>query len=611
MPAGERDLKPERTTLPRFAIVVPCLNQGSYLGQALESLVSQDYPALEIVVMDGGSTDQSREVIEAFSRHLAFWRSQPDGGQGAAINEGLAHTHGDLVGWLNADDLLLPGALWRVAHARVRHPDHGLHIGNGLRQKEPSGQRLPFTRRHLALNRQALAQGIDYVLQPATFFSRDAWNEVGGLRTELRYAMDWDVILRIGNKHRALIINECLAVSREHGQTKTRLGGWERLREIMAVSQQHSGERLTPGAVHYLFETLLDSIDGSAWEGVKRPAKVAFAAAHEGLRSVAGNADGFPVEGDSQDTVELPLPDPTWPRPQAPAAARLPAISVVMPSFNQAPFLPRAIDSVFAQNYASLQVLAFDGGSTDGSADILRAYGSRLSHCAVEKDRGPAHAINKGLALARGEVLGWLCSDDMLAHGALIEIGKAFAEDPELDLVYGNALYVDAFDRMTLANHGTARTGLYFGEMQAPERVARYWEYVHALPQPTVFFRRRLLEACGPLNEDYQFIFDFELFARMGARGKVRKIEKTLAFYRLHDAGKSADWKRFLIELYRYSRPRWPRLLSSDFIDTWASFVKHFVRRRRGCSAREPRSWPLAAMAGLSSLTRIGNPERW
>ena len=154
-------------------------------------------------------------------------------------------------------------------------------------------------------------------------------------------------------------------------------------------------------------------------------------------------------------------------------------------------------------------------------------------------------------------------------------------------------------------------TGLYFGEMQPPERVPRYWEYVHSVPQPTVFFRRRLLEVCGPLDESYQFIFDFDLFARMGACGKVLKIDKTLAFYRLHEAGKSADWKAFLIELYGYSRPRWPRFFAPAFLDTWASFVRHFVRRRHGRSARDFKSWPLAAMAGLFSLTRIGNPERW
>lgn len=597
--------------LPRFAVVVPSLNQGSYLAEALQSLISQDYPAVDIVVMDGGSSDGSGDIIEAFSGRLFHWQSLSDGGQAAAINEGLTIARGDLVGWLNADDQLAPDALWRVARAFTRHRDHGLFIGNGLRQLDPGGARRPFCRRHVALNRRALAHGIDYVLQPATFFSRAAWDEAGGLHADLKYGMDWDLVQRIAARHSAVLINDCLAISREHESTKTARGGWERVSELLKLAETHAGESATPGGLHYAFETLLRSMDSPRWDDARGPARASFAAVHQALEGVAGNADGFPEQSDPQDVVDVPTVEPSWPWPRVAEGARLPKISVVMPSFNQSAFLPRAIDSILGQNYPSAEIVVFDGGSTDGSADILGTYGSRLSHCAVEKDRGPAHAINKGLALAQGEVLGWLCSDDMLAHGALIEIGKAFAEDPELDLVYGNALYVDAFDRMTLANHGTARTGLYFGEMQAPERVPRYWEYVHALPQPTVFFRRRLLEACGPLNEGYQFIFDFELFARMGAHGKVRKIEKTLAFYRLHEAGKSADWKRFLIELYRYSRPRWPRILSSDFVDTWASFVRHFVRRRHGRSARDFRSWPLSAMAGASSLTRIGNPERW
>ena len=125
--------------LPRFAVVVPSLNQGSYLAEALQSLISQDYPAVDIVVMDGGSSDGSGDIIEAFSGRLFHWQSLSDGGQAAAINEGLTIARGDLVGWLNADDQLAPDALWRVARAFSRHRDHGLFIGNGLRQQDPGG----------------------------------------------------------------------------------------------------------------------------------------------------------------------------------------------------------------------------------------------------------------------------------------------------------------------------------------------------------------------------------------------------------------------------------------------------------------------------------------
>lgn len=577
--------------------------------EALQSLVDQNYPRLEIVVMDGGSKDESLKVIQSFSKYLTHWQSEPDSGQAAAVNDGLRRMRGDIVGWLNADDQLLPGALWRVAHAWVRQPGRGLYLGNGLRRRENSDSSQPFLRRHLALNRRALALGIDYVLQPATFFSGTAWDESGGLREDLRYGMDWDMVQRVASRHSAVLINEFLAMSREHEETKTRTGGRARVEELAAIARAHSGGALTPGAVHYELESQLSSLGSDGETKARRDAERSFAKVHEALREIAGNADGFPERGDGQDVVDLPFVDPSWPCPNAGVAADLPLISVVMPSFNHAAFLSRAIESVLTQGYPNVETLVFDAGSSDGTREVLRQYEERLTRCVIEKDRGPAHAINKGFAAAQGEVLGWLCADDLLAHGALSEIGRAFADDPALDLVYANALYIDANDQMTLADHGRVKTGLYYGEVQPADRVHRYWEYVHALPQPTVFFRRRLLDACGPLDESYQYIFDFELFARMTRRAKVRKIEMTLGFYRLHAGGKSADWRRFLVELYRFSRPRWPKAFSSAFVDTWVSFIKETTRRRTGRSVRDPRAWPAAALLAASSLARNLNPE--
>src|SRR6185436_5949393 len=110
-------------------------------------------------------------------------------------------------------------------------------------------------------------------------------------------------------------------------------------------------------------------------------------------------------------------------------------------------------------------------------------------------------AINKGLSRATGEIVSWLNSDDMLARDALWEIGRSFAEDPELDMVLGNALYIDEGNELHLADHGSYRTALYYGHMQPFERIPQYWTYVHSVPQPTVFFRKRLLEQFGYLDE--------------------------------------------------------------------------------------------------------------
>lgn len=597
-------------TPPTISVVVPSFNQGRFLGEALESLFRQDYPALEVVVMDGGSTDETLDVIRAYADRLTFWRSGPDGGQAAAINAGMQHCTGELVAWLNSDDFYLGDCLWTVARAHAEHPGRGLYIGNGLRHDERSGARTPFCRRHLALSRRALAEGLDYVLQPATFFLRRAWDEAGGLRPELVYCLDWDLVLRIAARHPAVLIDEFIAATREYESTKTASGGLERAQEIFGVAAAHAGRALTPGSLYYFLETVLGATTDAAWGNVRHRTWALMLDLHAIFARDYGNADGFPERGDPQDVTHVPVARPGTLRRPARPADHLPSISLVMPSFNQAEYLGAALDSALAQDYPRLALIVMDGGSTDGSVEVLERYQGRLAHWASARDRGPADALNKGFALATGEILGWLNSDDLLAEGALAEVGAAFADDPELDMVLGNALYVDEAGQPFLADHGTHRTALYYGELQPPERIAAYWEYVHAVPQPTVFFRRRLLEQCGGLDESYHFIFDFELFARFRARAKVRKLERTQAFYRIHSRSKTTDWSRFLVELYRYSRPRWPPRRSRAFWPWWRSFVASWVRRGYGPDGRGWRRVAAAALVGLMSFTGVGNPER-
>jgi glycosyltransferase involved in cell wall biosynthesis len=595
--------------LPRISIIVPSFNQSRHLEQALDSILTQAYPELEILVMDGGSADRSPEIIREYAPHLAYWQSQPDGGQAAAINEGIRRCSGDVVAWLNSDDYYLPDAFWVIARAYAAFPGRGLYVGNGLRYREQDQQFSPFCRRHLAVNRRALTNGLDYVLQPATFFLRHAWEDVGGLDVGLRYCLDWDIIVRIAQRHRAVTINEFLAVTREYDETKTSLGGMERVFEIHRAVRRWTGREVTLGSLHYLIGTLLDPRTKTVSSKVQHHLASAHAAVLDLFRTICGNMDGFPEVADPQDSVYLPLAITDSPHPHAPDRSGFPSISVVVPSLNQATFLGQALQSILNQNYPNLEIRVLDGGSSDGSVELLRQFDPRITYWLSEPDRGPAHAINKGFAGAKSEILGWLNSDDMLAEGALEAVGRAFAEDPELDLLYANALYIDEENRLHLVDHGDYRTGLYYGEMQPWERIPAYWSYVHAVPQPTVFFRRRLLDSAGSLDERYQFIFDFDLFYRFAARAKIRKLERTLAFYRIHRAAKTSDWSKFLVELYHFSRQRWPGRKTSSFYPFFRDFLRGFARCHFGGRPHDLREWTLLALAGLSALVKVGNPE--
>jgi glycosyltransferase involved in cell wall biosynthesis len=571
--------------LPRVSIVVPSYNQGRFLRQALDSIFRQDYPAVEVIAMDGGSTDDSVAILRAYADRLAYWRSGPDGGQSAAINEGMRHATGDIVAWLNSDDFHWGDCLWTVADAWVRFPEHGLYVGNGFRYEDRKQHFSPFQRRHLALNRQALIHGLDYVLQPATFFSRRAWEEVGGLDPSLRYGLDWDVMIRVARRYPAVLVNEFLAVSREYDETKTRSGKLARALELCELSRRHGGGAVTGGGLHYLFNTLLSlgagDLDDCLAGGLRR--------IEERWQRDFGHPDGFPVIGDPQDRVYLPLPAAVRVRrPLTTDGAALPTVSVVCTGPAGSAALDETLASVRQQQYPRVDLVLADSGR-----------------------RGEAAAVNGGLATARGTVLGWLRAGDLLGDGALRAIGAAFSDDPELDLVYGNALYLDEENRPRLVDEGGVRTAFCYGEAQPVDRLPEYWRHRHLVPQPTIFFRKRLLQQAGGLDESYRRLFDVEWWGRFARTAKVRKREKTLALCRRSaEEGRREEWER-RAEWYRFSRSRWPGPLAPGWSGLLGGFVRAYVRERFGPRARGPRGLAMAAAVAAAAVLRVGNPERW
>lgn len=601
--------------LPGISIVVPSFNQAQFLRENLASIFDQNYPHLEVIVMDGGSTDGSVEIIKQWEPRLTYWQSQKDNGQSDAINQGMRHCTGDIVAWLNSDDFYWKDSLWTVAQAFQEFPDYGMYIGNGFRYKQQEKSYKPFCPHHVAFNRDALINGLDYILQPSTFFLRKAWEEVGGLQEKLHYVMDWDVILRISEKYPVVTINDFLGVSREYAETKTSTGKLRRIAEIFDTIQKFSGVEMTTGGLFYALETLShmqsnsDTTEarGYLWQAMKSIMNQAHFAYGEGL-------EWFPAESDPQDQTFIPRAyngHGRSPRGSALPITQLPSISVVVPSYNQAQFLPYTLDSILSQDYPRLEVIVMDGNSTDASVGVLQEYTDPKLFWVSEPDAGPANAINRGFKIASGDILAWLNSDDTYTTDALWEVAAEFARDPDLDVVIANALYVDEQHHLYLAHHGTHRTGMYYGKLEPYERIPAYWEYVYAVPQPTVFFRRRALEnAGGKLDETLKFIFDFELIFRLAKSSKIKKIERVNALYRIHSQSKTGgDWTNFLVELYRFSRPRWYPRRNRGFWRTLRSYLSYYMKRKYGYSKRNWRFWLETAVIASMVITRIGNPE--
>lgn len=233
------------TNLPKITVVTPSYNQGAFLGQTIASVLGQLYENLEYIVMDGGSTDDSVEIIRRHESQLAFWASERDSGQAQALNKGFARATGDILCWLNSDDFLLPGVLHEVA--RLLTEQDGLIYGDCLSFAQ-RGNRARVNRP--PAHDIELLKIVDYIVQPSSFWTRNLWEKTGPLNEELHYAFDWDWFLRASALGHVRKVDMICSAYRFHDAHKSSHGGGKRAREIVTVAGLRGGEEV---ARHYQF----------------------------------------------------------------------------------------------------------------------------------------------------------------------------------------------------------------------------------------------------------------------------------------------------------------------------------------------------------------------
>ena len=232
----------ESSFFPKISIVTPSYNQGTYLEKTIVSILSQRYPNLEYLIIDGGSSDCSIGSIRRYESHITYWVSEPDAGQSSAINKGFQRASGELFGWVNSDDCLAEGALHAVAEMYRRNPSAGAFVGAGdyidrhdkvLMHKTP----VPVTFRSLYDWLELF-----HFMQPSCFFTRTAWERAGGLDESINYAMDLDLWFKIAQNFSFELTDTLLSKSLVHAGAKTKRDKYLSEVDAAFVIMRHGGD---------------------------------------------------------------------------------------------------------------------------------------------------------------------------------------------------------------------------------------------------------------------------------------------------------------------------------------------------------------------------------
>ncbi len=262
-------------------------------------------------------------------------------------------------------------------------------------------------------------------------------------------------------------------------------------------------------------------------------------------------------------------------------------VSVVTPAYNQAEFLEETILSVLAQDYPDLEYVVVDDGSTDGSAEIVERYADRLHWWTRQENAGQVAAINRGFEHTTGDLMAYLNSDDTFLPGAVSEMVTEFEANPELVMVYGDALYTDP---------DSNRTGYLTSRPWDPPTMVMNCD--NHVVQPSSMWTRRAWEQAGPFDERGYYFFDFEFYLRLSALGPVRRVPKPWSTYRLHPTSKSeGDQREKARDQLRFA----DAFLTSERLP---DALRPYVRQGRA-SAR------VAAANNIYREFELGRARRW
>ena len=409
------------TEWPRICIVTPSFNQGEFLEETIRSVLLQGYPNLEYIVMDGGSTDNSAEIIKKYSPWLAYWTSQKDNGQADAIYRGFEKSSSELIGWVNSDDMLLPDSMIQFGRYFAKHPEAELVVGGGITIDDKNKIKptkwgaidFYYTSNRVSFSKILIMEGFNF-LQPASLWKRDIFFAVGGFDRSLEFCFDLDMYLRLTKRKAGNVIRLPLAAFRNHTATKTSRLQHIRLAEMKQVLSQH-GLSNYPGWLRSVLAT------GYRLHGIVRH-KIAMAKYAMGYGKFLSPLRGLGDFGNSKPTAYA------MGYSLSPASQALdgPDISVAVCTYKRPEMLENCIKHLLRQTSKRRFEIVVVDNDADGSAQSIIAACERKARertiplrYLVEPEQNIALARNLAVSACGGKYIAFIDDDEYPSPGWL------------------------------------------------------------------------------------------------------------------------------------------------------------------------------------------------